>query len=76
VFLGLLLILCRLILSFDIFRQSLIQLKFNNTLPIILSGFMLLLLPKGQWAQPTALGFIVLVTGMTMAACNSNEEKK
>lgn len=73
VFLGLILILIRLVLSFNILKQSFIQLSKNNTLPLMLSGYVLLLLPQGQWAQPTALGFAVMVSGLAIAACNTNE---
>jgi hypothetical protein len=49
------------------FRQALIK----NTLPLILGGMALQGLVIGQTSQPTGLGFLVLVAGLMLAACNS-----
>jgi hypothetical protein len=46
------------------------QARRGNTLPLLLASFALPLVFMGQTSQPTALGFIVLGAGLTLAACN------
>lgn len=44
------------------------RLQQDDVLPWILLGNCLLLIPQGQWAQPTTLGFSTLVGGLLIAA--------
>lgn len=53
-----------LVIGFACYRK----LKFGNLLPWILLSIVLLYIPQGQWAQPTILGFSVLVGGLAIAA--------
>ena len=46
------------------------QARRGNTLPLLLLSFASPLVSMGQTSQPTALGFIVLGAGLTLAACN------
>ena len=46
------------------------QARRGNTLPLLMVSFALPLVFMGQTSQPTALGFIVLGAGLTLAACN------
>jgi hypothetical protein len=46
------------------------QARLGNTLPLLLASAALPLVFMGQTSQPTALGFIVLGAGLTLAACN------
>ncbi|MGJ8716049.1 MAG: hypothetical protein ACSHXG_13165 [Maribacter stanieri] len=65
---GLLIILARLFLCFQLFINSLRAIRSNNILPWILLSFGLLSIPQGQWAQPTALGFSTLIGGLIIAS--------
>ena len=42
----------------------------GNLLPLILLGTSLFVVVQGQLSQPTALGFVVLSTGLTLASLN------
>lgn len=66
--LGLILILIRLSFSFKLFRESYKKLEAGDLLAWILVSFTLTSLPQGQWAQPTALGFCVIICGLNIAA--------
>ena len=74
VILGMSLIACRLIVSLEIFVACYRKLKSNDLLPWILLSLFLLLVPQGQWAQPTSLGFSTIVGGLTMASLMRKEE--
>ncbi|MDQ6763766.1 MAG: hypothetical protein M3015_14215 [Bacteroidota bacterium] len=49
------------------------KLKYGNILPWILLSIVLLYIPQGQWAQPTILGFSVLVGGLAIASLKEPE---
>ncbi len=66
--LGMILILVRVVLGINLLRRAFQSLKYGNFLPWMLLSFSFLNLIQGQWAQPTALGFAVLSTGLTIAA--------
>ncbi|MRI02117.1 hypothetical protein GH721_16350 [Kriegella sp. EG-1] len=66
--LGLAMIFIRVVLGLHLAFSSLKALKQKNVLPWLLLSFCLLLLPNGQWGQPTTLGFSVLVTGLLIAS--------
>ncbi|MEO9894557.1 hypothetical protein [Aurantibacter sp.] len=65
---GLALIFIRVVLGLHLAFSSLKALKQNNLLPWLLLSFCLLLLPNGQWGQPTTLGFSIFVTGLLIAS--------
>lgn len=73
-FFGLSIILLRLELAFEITIKSIRKLFGGDSLPFILLANCLLNLPQGQWAQPTSLGFAVLVTGLTLASLRTSNE--
>lgn len=66
--LGLGVILIRVLLSASFGFKSFKALKKQNAVPWMLLSFVLLIVPQGQWAQPTALGFAVFVTGLMIAS--------
>ncbi len=66
--LGLLIILIRLSFSLDLLVRSFQQLKRGNLLPWILLSFLLTNIPQSQWAQPTSLGFSIVIGGIVLAA--------
>ena len=68
--LGLAFLIWRLALGFYIFRLSIQQAVSGNKFPLIWLGSCFLILINGQISQPTALGMIVVSTGLTLAACN------
>lgn len=65
---GLLVILIRLSLSLKLAIVSFKNLVAGNSLPWILLSFGILVLPQGQWAQATTLGFAVFTGGLVIAA--------
>lgn len=71
--LGLLAIFIRLAFSFKISLASYKNIKAGDFLPWILLSFALIVIPQGQWAQPTALGFSTFIGGLVLAALNNHE---
>lgn len=70
--LGLIFLLWRVLLSVWILRLTLRSASLGNRLPLILLGSSFLTIFIGQISQPTGLGFMVLSTGLTLAACNTS----
>jgi hypothetical protein len=68
--LGFALILWRVMLAVQLMMLAVVQALRNNPLPLILSGIALQGLVIGQTSQPTALGFLVVCTGLLLASCN------
>lgn len=66
--LGLSVILIRCFLTIDLLKQAFRKIKNQEYLPWMLVAMVLLILPQGQWAQPTSLGFTVLISGLCMAS--------
>jgi len=66
--LGILTILIRLGFAVGLTLKSFKHLRYGDILPWILLGFGLLIIPQGQWAQPTTLGFSTLVGGLILAS--------
>jgi len=66
--LGLSIILIRLSLVIKIGRASYKRMVQGDLLPWLLLSYGALLLADGQWAQPTALGFSVLIGGLMLSA--------
>ncbi|MEM9143623.1 MAG: hypothetical protein AAGA86_11590 [Bacteroidota bacterium] len=71
--LGITVILIRVSFSLHLFLCSLAKLKNHIFLPWMLVAFGLLLIPYGQWAQPTTLGFSILVGGLILASLKEQE---
>lgn len=69
--LGLLFILIRISLAFDLFKRSWSSITSGNSLPWLLCSFGILIILQGQWSQPTALGFSVIAGGLIIASFNS-----
>jgi hypothetical protein len=72
---GLMTIFFRLKLSAQIALASYQEMVEGNILPWVLLSIVLLNIPQGQWAQPSSLGFAVLVAGLTIASLKSNLDK-
>ena len=66
--LGILVIFIRLALTTKLLLSSYRKLKTGDFLPWMLLSFGILLLPQGQWGQPTGLGFCMLTGGLIIAS--------
>ena len=65
---GIAVILLRLGLCARISIACYQKLLKGDLLPWMLLSFCLLIVPQGQWARPTTLGFSVLIAGLTIAS--------
>lgn len=65
---GLIIIIFRLVLSGQLAIKAYRKIQYGNILPWMLVSFALLIIPQGQWAQPTNLGFSVLIGGLVLAS--------
>jgi hypothetical protein len=72
-FLGIAAILLRVNICLKLIRESYIKLVKNDFLPWMLLSISLQALAQGQWAQPTALGFAVIVGGLSIASLKVRE---
>jgi hypothetical protein len=70
--LGLLVIIIRTGLAFRLAAKCFNRLRSGDILPWLMCGYLLLNLPQGQWKQPTALGFCIMIAGLVMASINNN----
>jgi len=70
--LGLAFLFWRLAFALWLLRLALRQALRGNRLPLILVGAAFLDALGGQVSQPTGLGFLVLSSGLTLAACNAS----
>lgn len=68
---GILVILLRLSLCVQLVLKCIKKLINGDLLPWILLSFSILLTAQGGWAQPTSLGFCVIVAGLTLASLRS-----
>lgn len=75
IIMGLGLIVIRLGFSLVIAIKSFNKLIKGDILPWILLSCFLLNIPQGNWSQPTALGFSVLVGALLMASFNIESDK-
>jgi hypothetical protein len=66
--LGILIILVRLKLCLKLAIASYQKLAQHDLLPWLILSFALLIIPQGQWAQPTTLGFSTIVGGLLIAS--------
>lgn len=76
ILLGIAVILLRSGLVIKLLVASYQQIVAGNLLPWILLSFGLLSILQGQWAQPTALGFSVLIGGLIIAALRNSDSSK
>ena len=68
--LGLAFIIWRTLLGLWMLRLALRHAISGNIIPMIWLATSFLLVANGQIGQPTALGFIIVSAGITLAACN------
>jgi len=71
---GLSVIIIRVALTAHIAIAAYRKMTAGDLLPWILASFGLMNLAQGGWAQPTALGFSILISGL-MAASFGNPQK-
>lgn len=69
--LGILIILVRGSFVFSLLFKSYGKIKTGDILPWLMMSFGFLLLLQGQLAQPTSLGFFVLVGGLCLGSLNN-----
>jgi hypothetical protein len=65
---GIAVILIRLGLSAKLALASYLKLAKGDLLPWMLLSFALLIIPQGQWGQPTSLGFSTVIGGLLLAS--------
>jgi hypothetical protein len=65
-------ILLRLALALSLFLKSIKLPHEEKLLPLIFCGTALFSILQGQWAQPSLLGYTVMVAGLLLAAINKN----
>lgn len=65
---GISVILIRLLLCLKLFRLGYRKMIEGDALPWMMLSYGLLVIPQGQWAQPTSLGFGVLIAGLIFAS--------
>jgi hypothetical protein len=66
--LGLTVVMLRLKLAMELLFRSLGKMIAGNLLPWTLTSFGFLATAQHGWAQPTSLGFSILITGLTLAS--------
>jgi hypothetical protein len=69
--LGLALIFWRAGLAVKLILLAVTAARRGNLLPICLAGMATHIVILGQTSQPTILGFLVLIAGLALAACNA-----
>ncbi|WP_246849999.1 hypothetical protein [Rufibacter roseolus] len=74
-FLGLAIILIRLGFCLKISVAAYKKLVTGDLLPWMLLSFGLLIVPQGQWAQPSALGFSTLIGGLMIASLRPSKSQ-
>lgn len=76
VFLGISVLIIRVVFCAQITFESFKKLRYGDILPWTLLSFCLLNIPQGQWAQPTALGFSTLIGGLLLACLKDSSKDK
>jgi hypothetical protein len=66
--LGLTVIFLRLKFAFELLFRSLKSMVAGNILPWMLTSFGFLAIAQHGWAQPTSLGFSIIITGLILAS--------
>lgn len=72
---GLAVIFIRVGVSFKMFGGAYKRMVAGDMLPWMLVSYGLLVIPQGQWAQPTNLGFSALIGGLIFASMNGKTRK-
>lgn len=65
-------IILRIVLAISLFLKSIRLPNDEKLLPMIFCGTALFSLTQGQWAQPSMLGYSVMVAGLLLASINKN----
>ncbi len=76
IILGVSAILLRVNFGVRLLIESYKKLQKNDFLPWMLLSVCFQTVAQGQWAQPTALGFAVLLGGLTIASLNNPETQR
>lgn len=71
ILIGILIILFRILMTFEITTKAITALKNGNQLPWMLLGYGFLQILQGTWSQPNGLGFYVLIGGLIIGAFNT-----
>lgn len=72
-FMGLTVILARLVLTVTISLDCYRKLRAGDLLPWLLLSYGFLLLTLGDWAKPNPLGFFTLIGGLLLASMRAPE---
>lgn len=72
--LGVFIILVRLLLAINLAVFSFKKLLSKSILPWLILSYCVVILPQGQWQNPTTLGFGVIVSGILLACFNDIKE--
>jgi hypothetical protein len=73
---GMTVIILRMSMCLTLLFTSFRQIKFNNLLPWMLVSICFQALAQGQWAQPTALGFGIVMSGFAIAAFTQEDDSE
>jgi len=73
---GLIVVFIRVGLTLRVTRAGYRKLLEGDSLPWILLSLGIVILSQGGWAQPSALGFFVIIGGLVMAATKTQVERK
>ncbi|MEO7312941.1 MAG: hypothetical protein ABIX01_21325 [Chitinophagaceae bacterium] len=72
---GLIAVFLRVGLSLNMAMRSYKKLAIGDLLPWMLLSFGLINVMQGQWAQPTSLGFGIVIGGLLMASLNDEKQR-
>lgn len=75
-FMGIAVILVRIIFTWQLIAASYKKLSAGDLLPWMLLSFGLLIIAQGGWSQPTSLGFCIMIAGLMLAALNTSTDLK
>ena len=75
-FLGISLIIVRVGLSIKLAFKSYSALLKGNFLPWMLLSYGAIILAQGPWAQPTSLGFTIVMVGLIIASLNQSPDRE
>jgi hypothetical protein len=73
---GMTLIILRMSICLTLLIGAFKQIKLNNLLPWMLVSICFQSLAQGQWAQPTALGFGIVMSGFAIAAFTQEDNSE
>jgi hypothetical protein len=76
ILMGLIVIGIRLRFVFQVASISYNKLKQNDVLPWLILSNVLLVVPQGQWGQPTALGFSTIIGGLALASLRNTQNSR